>query len=52
MEYVTSVERIGMEKGSLNLLCRQIAKRFKTGYDIGETFSNKKIKLTCQGNAS
>ncbi len=35
MEYVTSVERIGiekgMEKGSLNLLCRLIAKRFKTG---------------------
>ncbi|HIJ40258.1 MAG TPA: DUF4351 domain-containing protein [Deltaproteobacteria bacterium] len=38
MEYVTSVERIGMEKGmekgSLNLLCRQIAKRFKTGYEL------------------
>ena len=33
MEYVTSVERIGMEKGSLNLLCRLIAKRFKTGYE-------------------
>ena len=33
MEYVTSVERIGMEKGGLNLLCRQIAKRFKTGYE-------------------
>ncbi len=37
MEYVTSVERIGMEKGiekgSLNLLCRLIARRFKTGYE-------------------
>ncbi len=33
MEYVTSVERIGMEKGSLNLLCRLIAKRFKTAYE-------------------
>jgi len=32
VEYVTSVERIGIEKGSLNLLCRLIAKRFKTGY--------------------
>ncbi len=33
VEYVTSVERIGMEKGSLNLLCRLIARRFKTGYE-------------------
>ena len=46
MEYVSSVERIGMQKGreegiqqgiqqgSLSLLCRQIAKRFKTGYEF------------------
>ena len=41
MEYVSSVERIGIQKGreegmqqgSLSLLCRQIAKRFKTGYE-------------------
>lgn len=46
MPYVTSVERIGIEKGilqgiqqgtqqgSLSLLCRQISKRFKVGADV------------------
>ena len=29
MPYVTSVERIGMEKGSVSLLCQLIAKRFQ-----------------------
>jgi len=33
MSYVTSVERIGMKKGSLSLLCRMIAKRFRVGAD-------------------
>lgn len=33
MPYVTSVERIGMKKGSLTLLCLQIAERFQVGAD-------------------
>ena len=37
MPYVTSVERIGIEKGmqqgGLSLLCRMIAKRFRVGVD-------------------
>ena len=33
MEYITSVERIGMEKGMVMLLGRQIAKRFQTASD-------------------
>ena len=34
MPYVTSVERIGIEKGSMSLLCRQISKRFRVGADM------------------
>ncbi len=40
MPYVTSVERIGredgMQQGSLSLLCRQIAKRFRVGADMAK----------------
>ena len=33
MPYVTSVERIGREDGSISLLCQQISKRFRVGAD-------------------
>ncbi len=36
MPYVTSVERIGREDGSISLLCRLIAKRFRVGADMAK----------------
>ncbi|MCK4389855.1 MAG: DUF4351 domain-containing protein [Desulfobacterales bacterium] len=38
MEYITSVERIGMEKEALRFFSRQIARRFQVSSDSVQPF--------------